>query len=135
TAHIDHGQRIRVLRLEGSGLDGGIEGEWQRREGRSSATLKFDVSSKDPPGVLRAAGYTPNLDAKRAHVKGTLAWDPAPQGLDWRRARGAVNLEFQDGQLRAVEPGAGRVLGLLNFYALPRRLTLNFRDIWSKGLG
>jgi uncharacterized protein YhdP len=36
--------------------------------------------------------------------------------------------------LRAVEPGAGRVLGLVNFYALPRRLTLNFRDVLGSGL-
>src|SRR5205085_5629645 len=33
------------------------------------------------------------------------------------------------------DPGAGRVLGLVNFYALPRRLTLNFRDVVSSGLG
>jgi uncharacterized protein YhdP len=46
-----------------------------------------------------------------------------------------VHLEFDNGQLRAVEPGAGRVLGLMNFYALPRRLTLNFRDVVSSGLG
>lgn len=34
----------------------------------------------------------------------------------------------------AVQPGAGRILGLLNFYALPRRLTLDFRDVVNKGL-
>jgi uncharacterized protein YhdP len=40
------------------------------------------------------------------------------------------------GQLKAVEPGAsGRILGLLNLYALPRRLLLDFRDVAGQGLG
>ena len=41
---------------------------------------------------------------------------------------------MDNGTLQAVEPGAGRVLGLVNFYALPRRLTLNFRDVLGEGL-
>jgi uncharacterized protein YhdP len=32
-----------------------------------------------------------------------------------------------------VEPGAGRVLGLMSFAALPRRLALDFRDVFNKG--
>jgi uncharacterized protein YhdP len=62
-------------------------------------------------------------------------WAPSERGLEWPHAQGTVHLEMDNGQLRAVEPGAGRVLGLVNFYALPRRLTLNFRDVVSKGLG
>ena len=32
-----------------------------------------------------------------------------------------------------MEPGAGRVLGLLSLTQLPRRLTLDFRDFFAKG--
>src|SRR3546814_18629844 len=53
----------------------------------------------------------------------------------WQQTNGRVDLEAEDGQLRAVKPGAGRVLGLLNFYALPRRLLLNFSDVVDEGLG
>ena len=38
-----------------------------------------------------------------------------------------------NGRLLEVEPGAGRVLGLLSLTQLPRRLMLDFRDFFSKG--
>jgi uncharacterized protein YhdP len=45
-----------------------------------------------------------------------------------------LRLELDDGQLRGVEPGAGRVLGLMSVLELPRRLTLDFRDVTQEGL-
>ena len=46
---------------------------------------------------------------------------------------GSLVLDARDGRLLEVEPGAGRVLGLLSLAELPRRLTLDFRDFFSKG--
>lgn len=40
----------------------------------------------------------------------------------------------RNGQLLELKPGAGRVLGLLSVTQLPRRLMLDFRDFFSKGL-
>jgi len=36
--------------------------------------------------------------------------------------------------LLGVEPGAGRMLGLMSVVELPRRLSLDFRDVTDKGL-
>src|SRR3546814_5824173 len=47
--------------------------------------------------------------------------------------QGRFTLAARDGQLVDVEPGAGRVLGLLSVAELPRRLLLDFRDLFSKG--
>jgi uncharacterized protein YhdP len=49
------------------------------------------------------------------------------------RLAGRVKLSVEKGQLMTVDPGAGRVLGLLSVAALPRRLTLDFRDLTDKG--
>jgi uncharacterized protein YhdP len=40
---------------------------------------------------------------------------------------------MDNGQLLEVDPGVGRVFGLLSLQALPRRLILDFRDVFSKG--
>jgi uncharacterized protein YhdP len=49
-------------------------------------------------------------------------------------ADGKVRLSIKDGQLVDVEPGAtGRVLGLLSVSSLPRRLTLDFSDLFADG--
>ena len=44
-----------------------------------------------------------------------------------------MNIDMRDGQLVKVQPGVGRVLGLLSLAQLPRRLTLDFRDFFEKG--
>jgi uncharacterized protein YhdP len=47
---------------------------------------------------------------------------------------GDVSLHATKGSLLDVAPGAGRMIGLLSLSALPRRLTLDFRDVFNKGL-
>jgi len=45
-----------------------------------------------------------------------------------------VAITVKDGVLKDVDPGAaGRVFGLLSVQALPRRLTLDFKDLFGKG--
>ncbi|MGQ0587312.1 MAG: YhdP family protein [Gammaproteobacteria bacterium] len=135
TVRTESGQKTRALKADGGMVTLSGEGEWRRRSGQSSATLNGDLSTGSISTLLKAFGFTPNLDAKSARFKYALAWAPSSDGLDWALGEGTVHLDFENGQLRAVEPGAGRVLGLVNFYALPRRLTLNFRDVVSSGLG
>ena len=129
------GQKLKVLHAEGGNITLSGDGEWRRRAGQSSGNFNADLQARDVAALLKAFGYTPNLDAKKAATRLALSWSPSETGLDPAQALGTVHLEFENGQLRAIDPGAGRVLGLVNFYALPRRLTLNFRDVVSSGLG
>jgi uncharacterized protein (TIGR02099 family) len=135
TARVSQGQRLENLEVKGGIVALSGQGDWRRRGGKSEARFGFEATSTDIAALLKSFDYTANLDAKRAAIRGQLEWAPAAAGLEWAQAAGTVGLDFENGQLRAVEPGAGRVLGLINFYALPRRLTLNFRDVLSSGLG
>jgi uncharacterized protein YhdP len=54
-------------------------------------------------------------------------------GLKLASLDGTLHLDAREGQLTEVEPGAGRVLGLLSIARLPQRLTLDFHDFFSKG--
>src|SRR5699024_8678898 len=49
------------------------------------------------------------------------------------RLSGSVQLTVGKGRLLNVEPGAGRLFGLLSVLALPRRLALDFSDIFGEG--
>ena len=53
---------------------------------------------------------------------------PDPQQLG-----GHLKLAIGEGQILKIEPGAGRLLGILSLQSLPRRLTLDFRDIFQEG--
>jgi len=43
-------------------------------------------------------------------------------------------LEANKGQFIKLDPGIGKLLGVLSLQSLPRRLSLDFRDIFSEGL-
>ncbi|HPR43281.1 MAG TPA: AsmA-like C-terminal region-containing protein, partial [Ottowia sp.] len=49
------------------------------------------------------------------------------------RLAGTMDVSVGPGQLLDLDPGAGRVFGLFALRALPRRLTLDFRDVFSQG--
>ncbi|MFP5307450.1 MAG: YhdP family protein, partial [Gammaproteobacteria bacterium] len=128
------GLALRTLKLGGGIADLDAGGSWQRVDGESSAQLRFDLTTPDIDELLVAFGYAPNIEAARSRFTGELTWPASPAGLRWEMATGTINLDIDDGRLSAVQPGASRILGLINFYALPRRLVLNFDDVVGEGL-
>lgn len=130
------GQRLRQFTVEGGIATLKAEGEWRRSKGMTEAQARFTVASDDLAGTLQGLGYAATVSGRNALVVGDLTWPAAVRGFDWAQGRGTVSLAAEDGALRTVEPGGtSRVLGLFNFYALPRRLLLDFGDVVSKGLG
>jgi uncharacterized protein YhdP len=135
TSRIANGQNIDSLHFDGGALTLDSHGSWRRAGGKSSGDSQFTIDSEDFGDALKALGYAPSVTGHTAKLSGQLQWPDSPGGLDFRQAAGTVRLEVDNGSLTAVNPGAGRMLGLFNLYALPRRLTLNFSDVVSKGLG
>ncbi|MDP9140923.1 MAG: TIGR02099 family protein [Pseudomonadota bacterium] len=134
TERVPGGLALRTLQFSGGELALQASGAWRRIGGLSSGELNFDMDSARFGTLLEHLGYAPNIEARHSVFKGALAWSPAATGLQWEQASGQIDLDIREGQLRAVDPGASRVLGLFNFYALPRRLTLDFDDVTGKGL-
>jgi uncharacterized protein (TIGR02099 family) len=135
TTRIDEGQRIDTLTIAGGKLDLTANGSWRRRNQQSNASISLELASPDIGDVLTALGYAKTLSARHARFSGSLEWPRQPEGLELAQAQGSLELEVEKGQLKAVEPGGtGRLLGLLNLYALPRRFLLDFRDVAGQGL-
>jgi uncharacterized protein YhdP len=85
--------------------------------GRYFAKLKL------PEGVKGGSG---RLEAQ-------LSWSGPPYALDLPTLSGSLSVEAKSGQFVRVEPGIGKLIGVLSLQALPRRMTLDFRDIFSEG--
>ncbi len=130
---ISQGLSLSTLSLDGD-LKVQGSGSWTRLDNKSSAQLSLSIKGSKLKQMFAALGYAPSLDAEKVKVQASLAWEPRVEGLETNALGGGFSLDLENGVLMAVEPGAGRVLGLLNFFALPRRLTLDFRDVVSKGL-
>lgn len=134
TRRVEHGQDIELATVSGGELKLELSGQWQRESGTSNATLGIDLETSALDEILAGLGYAPSVSAREATVEAAVAWEDSASGLEWQRARGDLSILMKAGSLQAVEPGAGRVLGLFNFYALPRRVLLNFSDVVEEGL-
>ena len=75
-------------------------------------------------------------DAKsyaRANLQGSLSWQGEPATIDYPTLGGELKLQADDGQFLEIQPGFGKLISLMSLQALPRRIGLDFSDVFSKG--
>lgn len=97
----------------------------------TKVNLKLEVS--DIGKFLARLDYPDNVKRGKAKLEGQLSWAGSPAELDYSSLSGNLTLEAHNGQFTKVEPGLGKLLGILSLQALPRRITLDFRDVFSEG--
>jgi uncharacterized protein (TIGR02099 family) len=118
-----------------SNPDGTItaNGWWRtaRQEQRTEINIEMQVS--DAENFLEHFGVPKSVVASNARLEGTLSWADAPSDFDFGTLDGHLTLNVGRGRFTKIEPGIGRLLGVLSLQALPRRLTLDFRDVFSEG--
>jgi len=128
------GIRFENVSIHGASAHAEGQGDWLVTPQGQQSSLKAIVTSDDVAATLRALGYSDVLEAKHGEVSGDLKWSGGFDANLLDRAAGSISVKAETGQLTAVQPGAGRVLGLFSVAALPRRLALDFKDLTDKGL-
>jgi uncharacterized protein YhdP len=108
-------------------------GGWRRTGAGSITTLTLKVDSENLNGLLGAFGYEDYVKRGSGHLEGTLVWPGLPSEFALNRLSGSFRIEARRGQFAKIEPGAGKLLGLLSLQSLPRRATFDFRDVFSEG--
>ncbi len=126
----------RIERLRLTTADGvlNVDGVWQSwlTQPRTQANVRLDVS--DIGKFLTRFGYAEGVRRGTARIEGNLSWAGGPQRLDYPTLSGNFVLDAAKGQFVKLEPGIGKLLGILSLQSLPRRISLDFRDIFSEGL-
>ncbi len=127
---------LRLERLEAGSQEMAItgHGEWLESEAGSRSRFSFRLETRDLGGTLARLGYAGTISKGHGTMELSAEWPGGPGDFDWRGVDGRASLLIQDGRLLDVEPGAGRIFGLLSLNALPRRLILDFSDVFRSGL-
>jgi uncharacterized protein YhdP len=68
-------------------------------------------------------------------VRLNIGWPGGPRKDFMAELNGEVSVRIGAGRLSDVDPGAGRMFGLMSITALPRRLSLDFSDVFESGFG
>ena len=97
---------------------------------RTSVNLKLEI--RDVGKYLARIGYPGRCSAAAPRCRASsLGRRPANHRLPDPCRESVV--DCGKGQFLKIEPGIGKLLGILSLQALPRRITLDFRDIFSGG--
>ena len=125
--------RIESLKL--SSDDGSLVASgWWRGAGRAPRTqLDTDLEVRDAGKYLARFGMPDAVRGGRTHIHGQLEWSGSPQEFDYPTLNGMFRVETGSGQFVKLDPGLGKLLGVLSLQALKRRLTFDFQDLFGEG--
>ena len=101
------------------------------KQQRTQLNLRLDVRNSGE--LLTRLGTPDAIRDGHGRLEGQISWNGSPITLDYASMAGKLNLNVEKGQFLKTDPGAARLLGVLNLQALPRRLTLDFSDVFSDG--
>jgi uncharacterized protein (TIGR02099 family) len=127
------GEDWRIESASMTNADASLTGRGTWRAAPSRTAVEFDLHAGDVGRFLARVGYPDLVKAGKAQLKGSLAWQGDPATLDFPTLGGALELRAEDGQFLEIEPGLGKLISLMSLQALPRRIALDFRDVFSKG--
>lgn len=106
---------------------------WTDVERGVASSVRVRLVGEDWGGAVAAARLTDALAAGSGEAVVEASWSGPLWAPERRSLAGGFELELSDGSLRAIEPGAGRLLGLVSLDALSSRLRLDFRDVFDRG--
>jgi uncharacterized protein (TIGR02099 family) len=96
-------------------------------------TMDFTLAINDSGALLARFGMKGVIRGGKGLMQGQVAWTGSPFTLDYPTMDGQLKVNIESGQFLKADPGLAKLLGVLSLQSLPRRLTLDFHDVFSDG--
>ena len=125
----------RIEKLKISNPEGVFQadGLWQGWLATPSTQMNLKLEAVDIGKLLARLGFPDGVKRGNGKLEGMLTWSGNPRSPDYASLTGSLTVEARNGQFAKMDPGLGKLLGILSLQALPRRIVLDFRDVFSEG--
>jgi uncharacterized protein (TIGR02099 family) len=110
-------------------------GSWGPKNGVMISAFKGEATSQNAGKSLRAWGLPTDVQDAKGEGQFDLSWPGSPTEISMQGLAGELDVRMENGRFVGVNPGFGRMLGLLSFQGLQRRLRLDFSDVFKQGFG
>ena len=97
------------------------------------AAITFNLALGDSGALLERLGMGRVVRGGKGSLSGDVSWPGSPFSPDYAKMTGQVKVAIDSGQFLKAGPGAARLLSVLSLQSLPRRLSLDFRDLFAEG--
>ena len=132
--HDERGLQIEQVSSRRDGFEMTGSGEWLQETGGPFSRMRIRLATGDLGRALKEAGFDLALQRGQAVIELAGRWPGSPLDLTLSRVDGSLDLVITDGVIPEASPGAGRLLGLVSLNSIPRRLRLDFSDVFGEGL-
>ncbi len=100
---------------------------------RRTTGIDFKLDIADAGQLLERFGFKGVVRNGKGVLDGQLTWRGSPLAMNFPTLAGQFNINVDNGQFLKVEPGAAKLLSVLSMQSIAKRLTLDFRDVFSEG--
>lgn len=131
----EQGWRVEKFYITNSDSSLLARGMWQRHATPPRIQAAITLDANDIGKFLTHLGYPDRVKRGSGRLEGEVSWHGSPQSIDYSTLTGSFKVKARRGQFPKFEPGIGRLFGMFDLRALPRRITLDFHDVFSEGFG
>lgn len=130
-----HDQDYQLDRLRLVNPDGvlNVDGKWKMSSGAPETQVNVRLDLNNAGNILARFGYPDSIKNGKGKLEGSFNWPGAPASYGKDSLNGKISLDTGKGQFLQIDPGVGKLLSILSLQALPKRITLDFEDVFSKG--
>lgn len=127
-------QLIDVLAdLRGLHIEASAPAFWSNN---GESLFEGTVTAGDLQIVLPLWAFAPSIESESFRAVGALRWPGSPMHFGSARLSGEASLELTDGRFLDVDQGGGatRIMSLINFSTIVKRMSLDFSDVFGRGV-
>jgi uncharacterized protein (TIGR02099 family) len=121
-----------------SNVNSGAKLSWTNKTNGPYTHFSGVLSATDISSVLQQWQKPDMIESTAANVKADVGWEGDPQDFNLKKLSGNMNIWLEKGRFKRT-PSVGsdgflRLMAILNFDSLARRLRLDFSDLYQSGL-
>jgi uncharacterized protein (TIGR02099 family) len=130
---VSNGFHIESVEAQSPSFKFNARGDWTRDDQGVRSDFNIRISSESLGSVLEAMDVSSAMRGGQTQVHFDAWWEGPPAAFALERLNGNMDISVIQGNILTADSGAGRMLGLLSLTELPRRLAMDFRDVFDEG--
>ena len=111
-----------------------FDAKWQQENNSSQTSVNGMLLANNVASEVENLGYVSIIKDSGVEMSYDVAWQGGPHDFAMATFDGELSAKFDDGYLADVDDKGVRILSFLSLQSLVRKLSFDFRDIFSDGM-
>ena len=134
TKKITDGIKFKHIKVTSKDYKVTANGDWIKSGETSVTNLHGVAKVKNFGETLSTLDITDDVKETEGKLNFTASWQGVPYQFKLPGVDAEIDLDLNDGRISSIEPGFGRLLGLIAMEQWIKRLSLDFSDLFNAGL-